>query len=244
LRLIGDTAPPNPRRKRITGELAERKDENMELEQLTIFGEDVISSIGYNEQDIIRNILHLHANGKMIDCDPTYSIGNFYKGWAVKPKYKFDKFPQLEGVVEATSDKLPLENNSVEVIMFDPPFVISGEDYDDLPEGSGIISKRFTAFKNFIQLKEMYQKSLVEFYRILTEGGILIFKCQDIVSSALNHFSHCWVMNEALKVGFYPKDLFILIAKNRINDGRKQQHARKYHCYFWVFKKTKCKILY
>jgi len=63
--------------------------------QDTLFGKKIISTIGYNEQEIIRDILFLHANGKPIDCDPTYSIGNFYKNGVPKPKYKFDKFPQL-----------------------------------------------------------------------------------------------------------------------------------------------------
>jgi hypothetical protein len=53
----------------------------------------------------------------------------------------------------------------------------------------------------------------------------------------------------ALQVGFYPKDLFILMAKNRINsfNGEKwknQYHARKHHSYFWVFQKSKCKVNY
>ena len=212
--------------------------------QETIFGPKVISTIGYDEQEIIRDILYLHADSNIIDCDPTYSIGNFYKKGIPPPKLKYDKFPQIEGVVEATSDSLPLGKDSVSVIMFDPPFVISGEGYDDLKEGSGIISKRFTAFKDFKELKSMYNGSLKEFYRILRDDGIVIFKCQDIVSSGLNHFSHCWIMYEAMKIGFYPKDLFILLAKNRINDGRKQQHGRKYHSYFWVFKKSKCKVDY
>lgn len=217
---------------------------NIDLGQNTLFGEKVISSIGFDEQEIIRDILYLHANGKYIDCDPCYSIGNFYKDGLPKPKYKFDKTPQVKDCIEATSDKLPLENESIETIMFDPPFVISGENYNDSVEGSGIISKRFTAFKDFIEIKTMYSSSLKEFYRILKADGIVIFKCQDIVSSAKNHFTHCWVMYEAMKYGFYPKDLFILFAKNRINDGRKQQHARKYHSYFWVFKKQKCKVDY
>lgn len=28
--------------------------------------------------------------------------------------------------------------------------------------------------------------------------------------------SHVFIMNEAIKIGFYPKDLFILLAKNRL----------------------------
>ena len=55
-------------------------------------------------------------------------------------------------------------------------------------------------------------------------------------------------MNMALELGFYPKDMFILTAKMRINSfgGRwnKQEHARKYHSYFWVFEKIKQKVNY
>jgi len=216
----------------------------MDYGQNTLFGTKIISTISYDEQEIIKDILFLHSNNNYIDCDPTYSIGNFYKKELVSPKYKFDKTPQCSVVIEATSDKLPLPSKSVKTIMFDPPFVISGQNYNDSKKGSGIISKRFTAFKDFDELKTMYSNSLKEFYRILCLDGIVIFKCQDVVSGGLNLFSHCWIMYEAIKHGFYPKDLFILLAKNRITDGRKQQHARKFHSYFWVFKKTKCKVDY
>ena len=216
----------------------------MDYGQETLFGKKIISTINYDEQEIIRDILYLHADCNNIDLDPTYSVGNFYKNGIIEPKHKFDKFPQLKSVKKATSDSIPLEPNSCNVIMFDPPFVISGEGYDDLKDGSGIISKRFTAFSSWGGLKEMYSGSLIEFYRLLSDGGIVIFKCQDVVVGGKNHFTHCWVMDEAVRVGFYPKDLFILFAQNRLNDGRKQQHGRKYHSYFWVFKKKKCAVEY
>jgi len=212
--------------------------------QKTIFGDKIISSIGYDEQAMIRDILYLHANGNYIDCDPTYSIGNFYKEGLPKPKYIFDKTPQIKGVIEASSDNIPLDDEMCNVIMFDPPFVMNGEDHEWVKKGSNIITRRFSSFKSFDELKEMYSNSLVEFYRILKKDGIVIFKCQDSVSSAKQHFSHCWIMNEAIKIGFYPKDLFILLAKARLTDSRKQQHARKYHSYYWVFQKKECKVNY
>ena len=75
----------------------------------------------------------------------------------------------------------------------------------------------------------------------------MIFKCQDKVSSGKQYFSHVYVQKEAIKYGFYPLDLFILLAKNRIvADWQKanQKHARKFHSYFWVFKKCNKKIKY
>lgn len=217
---------------------------SIDFGQDTLFGKKVISTISYDEQEIIRDILYLHAEGRNIDCDPTYSIGNFYKKGITAPVHKFDKFPQVTGVIEATSDKLPLPGQSLNVIMFDPPFVITGDTYGEAKEGSAIIAKRFTGFHDFNEIKTMYSGSLKEFARLLVEGGIVIFKCQDVVACSLNHFTHAWAMYEALKYGFYPKDLFILLAQNRITDGRTQQHGRKYHSYFWVFKKMKCKVNY
>jgi ubiquinone/menaquinone biosynthesis C-methylase UbiE len=107
-----------------------------------------------------------------------------------------------------------------------------------------IISKRFTAFTSFAELREMYHKSLKEFYRVLKKNGIVIFKCQDVNGGGTQYFSHCWLMNEAINLGYYPKDLFILLAKNRITDNRQQHTARKYHSYYWVFEKRNCRVDY
>ena len=45
---------------------------------------------------------------------------------------------------------------------------------------------------------------------------------------------------EAEKAGFYTLDEFILLAKNRLHSGKikKQEHARKFHSHFFVFKKS------
>ena len=59
--------------------------------------------------------------------------------------------------------------------------------------------------------------------------------------------SHVFIMNEAVKIGFYPRDLFILLAKNRLVADwqiRNQKNARKYSCFFWVFEKDGVKVRY
>ena len=81
--------------------------------------------------------------------------------------------------------------------------------------------------------------SLKEFYRILKFGGIVIFKCQDVCSGRKQFFSHGIVMNMAVQLGFYPLDMFVLLAKSRLIRMQNQNHARKYHCYFWVFQKSR-----
>ena len=212
----------------------------MDLMQNTLFGQKVIKSISFDEQEIIRDILFLHANGKDIDCDPTYSIGNFYKKGLKQPKYKFDLTPQVDGVVQSDCRNLPLENESIETLMFDPPFMFGGRD----KQQEYLMSKRFTIIQSFDDLKELYQNALKEFYRVLKKNGILIFKCQDFTDTYTT-FTHSLVLNWATEIGYNAKDLFIFLSKGAMaNKSIQQRHARKYHSYFWVFQKSKSKVVY
>ena len=90
----------------------------------------------------------------------------------------------------------------------------------------------------------MYFEAINEFYRVLRINGVLVFKCQDTIESGKQYITHVEVMNQAYNAGFYPKDLFILTAKNRIINQKRQFHARKFHSYFWVFIKQDCSIKY
>lgn len=209
---------------------------------------EYIKSISYNQSEIIKNILYLHVPNKIIDCDPTYSIGNFYKNTGIEPpKYKFDTSPQLDEVQYGDSRNIPLENESIDCEMFDPPFLATTGKSLNKNDENNIINKRFGVYPNEKKLHQFYIDSLRESYRILKADGILIFKCQDKISSSRQYMSHCFIMNEAVKIGFYPKDLFILLAKNRIVADwqvKNQKNARKYHSYFWVFQKCNKKIDY
>jgi Predicted DNA modification methylase len=212
-----------------------------------LFGQDIIKSIGFDEGEIIKNIMELHCPDGF-DVDPCYSIGRFYDDFGIKkPKQMFDIKPQAKGVVQSNANSLPIEPQSVNSIMFDPPFLAScGDSMESKDENVNIIAKRFSVFKTMAELWKWYDECLAEFSRILKPGGVLVFKNQDTVSSAKQYFSHVRIMNKAVSEGFYPKDLFILLAKNRIIGGNHaiQQHARKFHCYYWVFEKKPCTINY
>ena len=206
----------------------------------------MIKSISYNQDEIIKNILVLHSPNGEIDCDTTYSKGIFYKT-IKKPKYKFDILPQSKDVLCVDSRNLPLEDSSLNCIMFDPPFLATKGKSLSVDNESNKINKRFGVYPTESELHKFYVDSLIEAYRVLKEKGILIFKCQDKVSSGTQYMSHCFIMNEATKLGFYPKDLFILLAKNRLVANwqvKNQKNARKFHSYFWVFQKTNKKVEY
>lgn len=208
----------------------------------------MIKSISYEQSEIIKNILQLHVPNHVIDIDPTYSIGNFYKNTGIEqPKYKFDILPQTKGVEYGDSRCLPIDTNSINCEMFDPPFLATTGKSLYESDNNNIINKRFGVYPNEKELHQFYVDSLKESYRILKNNGILIFKCQDKISSGKQYMSHVFIINEAEKLGFYTKDIFILLAKNRLVADwqlKNQKNARKFHSYFIVFQKTDKKIVY
>ena len=208
---------------------------------------DIIKSISYDNDEIIDNILSLHVPTHQIECDPTYSKGVFYKGGIKEPKYKYDICPLSEDVIQADCRRLPLQDNSISCIMYDPPFLATKGKSLSIANDSNIINKRFSVYPSETELHQFYIDSLKEFHRILKNDGILIFKCQDKISSGRQYMTHCFIHDEAVKIGYYPKDLFILLAKSRIVanwQAENQKNSRKYHSYFWVFQKCNKKIFY
>ena len=213
----------------------------MQTQKACSIQDSIIKTISYDQEEIIKWVLELYCPDG-IQLDPTYSKGNFYKNIPA-PEFKYDLSPCVDGVVEANCCNLPHESNSIGSIMFDPPFVAA------IPKGeaTGIITKRFSYYRNIQhEMWDMYFKALSEFMRILKPNGVLIFKCQDTIDSCKQYFSHSEIHNMAVRMGFYAKDLFILLAKNRLIGAthRKQQHARKYHSYFLVFIKQESKVKY
>lgn len=198
--------------------------------------DNIIKTISFEQEEIIKNIISLHT-GK-IELDATYSKGNFYNKTGIeKPSHKFDLFPQSKEVKKANANKIPLAASSISCIMFDPPFLAGNTN----GKNTGKMITRFTGFRYVPDLWKWYTECLTEFHRILKPKGHLIFKCQDTVSSGKQWFSHNYIMNEAEKIGYYNKDIFILLAKSRLigHNHSIQKHARKFHSYFLVLQKQK-----
>lgn len=192
-------------------------------------------SVFDNEQELLQAVLDVHNDGQSIECDPMYNKGMFYKALLQKPKYRFDISATEKGydAVDGDATALPLNDNSVQSVILDPPFMFGthGQTVNN------VVNKRYTMFDSFGELEDCYKGILKEAYRILKKGGLLIFKCQDYTDSKTT-MTHCMVYDWATALGFYAKDMAILVKPNKIYNGNvKQRHLRKVHTYFWVFVK-------
>ena len=217
----------------------------------------MIKSISFSQDEILKNIVNLHTGP--IQADVTYGSGCFYKppkaiaqaniiGEAVaniyqtpilaRPKFCFDLAPRKPGVISADVRHLPLKDACLRSVMFDPPFMAR--------TGPGAtLKERFGELVGTIKdLWSFYFRSMKEIHRVLTPGGWLVFKNQDGVLSGVNNFTHAEIYAMGKNIGFIPVDLFILLAKHRMTHPahKRQVHARKFHSYFWVFKKNSTRI--
>ena len=203
----------------------------------------MIKTVSESQEEILLNILKLYKIDRF-EIDPCYSKGNFYKGEVPEPAHAFDIEPKDPDIIQSDARDLPFIMNSVESIIFDPPFLATKGPSLRLADASNQILKRFSVFPTEPELFKFYWQCLQHFYDILMPKGFLIVKCQDKVSSGKQYFSHIYIHNMAMELGFYPKDLFVLHNKSKMIGkwGGNQVHAWKTNSFFWVFKKRNAKV--
>jgi hypothetical protein len=199
----------------------------------------LIRSIYEDQNEILDAIELLHCP-EGFQCDVTYGNGAFWKN-RKKPDYCFDIEPMADHVVKADSGLLPLQPDTLNNIVFDPPFLTYVRKNR---EGNGkmIMSNRFSGYWRYDELEDHYRNTISEANRVLKPMGKLVFKCQDIIHNHKMHCTHYRVIMMAEVEGFRLVDLFILEAKHRLpapNRKGAQKHARIFHSYFLVFEKCK-----
>lgn len=198
----------------------------------------MIKSVYQDQSEILEAITSLYGIDRLC-VDMTYGNGSFYKKLD-SPKFIFDSDESLHKPVTAFSYNLPLPTNSVDSLIYDPPFLTYIKQARD---HNSIMGKRFGGYWSYEELQSDYTKTIIEAYRVLKKKGIMIVKCQDIIHNHKMHCTHANIINWC-EGYFRLKDLYILPAKSRMPipatkgvKPKKQKHARIFHSYFLVFEK-------
>lgn len=120
--------------------------------------------------------------------------------------------------------------------MCDLPFIVRGYGKED---NAGQLVKRFNYFASAEEAYQANLEILTLAYSKLKLGGYFIMKSMDVRCKAHTLWLNAYIQVEAMKLGFVMDDLFILATKSRMlyYRGEKQKHARRYHSYFFVFRK-------
>ena len=207
----------------------------------------ILSAHVGDNSGVFSSILELYVPQGSRIADVTYGKGVF---WKKVPVGQYELLPtDLAGGVDCRS--LPYEDGSIDCVVLDPPYMegFFRKSADNLAGAGSHVSfreyysngrKASAGAKYHAAVLDLYFAAGKEAFRVLRGNGVLIVKCQDEVSANLQHLTHVEIINEYTKMGFFAKDLFVVVRPNRPGVSRilTQEHARKNHSYFLVFIRT------
>lgn len=206
---------------------------------------DLVQSacVGGNE-DVFPSILELHVPKGSIVADVTYGKGVFWRN--VPPEHYILRASDISMGIDCR--KLPYHSNEIDCMVLDPPYMegLFRKSVEHLA-GSGT----YGAFREFYSngdvtetgpkwhdaVLDLYFQAGKEAHRVLRKNGVFVVKCQDEVSANKQRLTHVEIINYYERLGFYTKDLFVVVRRNKASVSRlkQQAHARKNHSYFLVF---------
>ena len=212
----------------------------------------VLSAHVGTNADVFPQILSLHVPTGSTVADVTWGKGVFWRD--VDPA----AYKVLPSDISMGIDcrALPYEDSSIGCVVLDPPYMEGfyrttqnqkagagshrsfAEAYSN---GTEVSTKHHGTYRWQESVTDMYIEAAVEAYRVLKLNGVFIVKCQDAVSANRQWLTHVDILNACSKMGFIPKDLFIVVrtGKPGISKLYNQVHARKNHSYFLILIKGK-----
>lgn len=210
----------------------------------------VVSAYVAGNAEVFPLILDLHVPKGARIADVTYGKGVFWRN-IPRDKYELHASDIADGV---DCRNLPYEDDSMDCVVLDPPYMEGFyRRQNSQKAGSGTHNSFRDAYSNGDERNEdkkhkgapkyhaavtdMYFRAGSEAKRVLRDNGVLIVKCMDEVSANRQYLTHVEIINEYEKMGFYAKDLFIVVRPNKpgVSRIKRQVHARKNHSYFLVF---------
>lgn len=228
---------------------------------------DVILSAWVNgNEQVFPALLALHVPLGATILDVTFGRGVFWK-LVDRSQYRVlgtdlcldadvpSLFPDVEIKSGVDFGSLPFEASSVDAVVLDPPYMEGfyrpnpetrpgqgthkafRKAYSSGEEVVDIVPKGRLAWQD--RVVQAYLRGAVEALRVLKSNGTLIVKCQDAVSANLQRLAHVEIITALESMGFYCKDLFVVVrpARAAVSRVSVQVHARKNHSYFLVFSK-------
>ena len=186
---------------------------------------DLICSarVGQNEE-LFPHILDLHVPQGSVVADVTYGKGIFWK------RVPVGAYRLLATDIETGVDcrQLPYQDGSIDCVVLDPPYMEGlHRNSENSLAGNGVYSAFRETYSNgraenngtkpkyHAAVLDLYFKAGAEALRVLKPYGVLIVKCQDEVSANVQNLTHVELINEYTGMGFYTKDLFVLVRSNR-----------------------------
>jgi hypothetical protein len=198
---------------------------------------------------LFPQILALHVPDGAVVADVTFGGGVF---WQQVPPGRYRLLPS-DLATGTDCRALPYADGSIDALVLDPPYMEGLlREKADTRGGTGSHAHLRHYYSSGQEVApagggkwhqavlDLYLAAAAEARRVLRDHGILIVKCQDEVSANRQELTHVQLLNGLAELGFYARDLFVLVRTNRPAVARlvRQVHARKNHSYFLVLQKV------
>jgi hypothetical protein len=196
---------------------------------------------------LFPRILALHVPDGAVVADVTFGGGVF---WQQVPPGRYRLLPS-DLATGTDCRALPHADGAIDALVLDPPYMeglLRGKAETRGGQGSHAALRGYYSSGQegkptgrwHQAVLDLYLDAAAEARRVLRDHGILIVKCQDEVSANRQELTHVQIITGLAGLGFYARDLFVLVRANRPGVARllKQVHARKNHSYFLVFQKV------
>lgn len=194
--------------------------------------------------ETVQSVVRCQTNGPLLAAaaqlwigpndvviDVTYGKGNFWTRY--RPEHLITHDLAIDGV---DFRQLPEADASVDVVIFDPPYIVTGEATQPSPQqlhdAYGLIGGNYS----IPDLKELFAAGMKEGTRVLKPKGRLFVKCMDFVTSGRLVLGHHHVVSTGLALGLEQVDEFIHNSGvGPQPEGRRQVHSRRAHSFLCIF---------
>lgn len=202
-------------------------------------------------EPVVRSVVRSQTNGPLLQTaaklwvapgdlvvDVTYGLGNFWTLYRPERLVAHDLYTG-DGV---DFRDLPEADESVDVVVFDPPYVAPGgrdsSGVKDMHKRYGMDQSARSPEAQF----EVIDEGLAECERVLARGGRLLVKCMDYVWSGKLQLGRHRVVSTCITLGLSQVDEFVHVSGTGPQPpGRRQVHSRRAHSFLCVFQKPKAR---
>jgi len=192
-----------------------------------------LNTVHKSNEAALSAIMKVYAREGMTVADVTYGKGVFWKHIDTK-KYTFSPSDLKTNGVDFTD--LPYEDNSMDVVVFDPPYRYTPAKNKATHHTDRYALHPSANLHRPSDVLALYRAGIVECERVLKKGGFLIIKTMDTIEASKQHWMHIDIMQMGNDLTC--RDLVIVAPPSTVaSRWKRQKHLKKTHSYFIIMRK-------